>query len=268
MARKPREKSLINTYLISLKVNEDILLESSDFKKMLEIIRFYNFENNSKLYAYSFFKNNFKFVLKDNFNIDIVMKKITLSFGKYINKKHGRTGRVFSDRFSSLPATNLMDTYNFMCAVHFVCNKKSFNSKYNYLKNKFLDYDCIDKNFVNKRLFLNFLNGLCFSDDVQNILIKLFGEKNFNKSLAKQMKKENIIENENITKVKKLHFLSKILNFANTSARKYLINVTTKSIEDRTKKYENYLSKKAEKSNKRSLKKRKKIEQFPSAKNL
>jgi len=228
MARKSREKSEINQYLVNISLDEGIVIYSDDRKVFFNTAMKYFNSENIKLFAYSFNENSFRFVLEDENNLNKVVKQICVSFSIYYNNKYSHTGKVFFDRFKSIASKSIMDTYNFMASFHFLDYVEKYNSLLNYTKNKFISYSCILKQFVNKYFFKTFLKSLYYTDDVQNVIIKVIGQKKLKNVMMQiqQEKEEKIIRKVERKKVGIISNLMKLKNYG-----KYTIeesNVSTR----------------------------------------
>lgn len=249
MARTKREKSVINQYLVNIALNDDVYIVSSDRKIFFETAIKYFQLGKIELYAYNFNETNFRFVLKDNDNLEKVIKQICISFSIYYNKKYSHTGKIFFDRFKSFASSDIMDTYNFMSALHRLDYVEKYNSSLNYLWNKYLSYSCILKQFLNKQMFKNFLKSLYYTEGVQSILIKVIGKKKFEKFATKlnEQKQEKKIKKED----KKTTIIKDVLR---------LKNFSTKNVDNSiTAKYNDYVIKQKKQTAKKQVEKVKKF---------
>ena len=93
---------------------QDIFLDNQDYNFFLMRLRQnlfpkedYNFrtpplpENSFSLISYCLMPNHFHFLLRQNENVQItkLISRLCTSYSKYFNKKHGRVGHVFQDKF-------------------------------------------------------------------------------------------------------------------------------------------------------------------------
>lgn len=250
MARKSREKSEINQYLINISLNDDIVINSEDRLVFFNTAIKYFKNGKIKLFAYSFNESSFRFVLEDVNNLDKVVKQICVSFSIYYNNKYSHTGKVFFDRFKSIASKSIMDTYNFMASVHFLDYIEKYNSLLNYNFNKNLSYDCILKQFVNKYFFKTFLKSLYYTDDVQNVIIKVIGEKKFKNALKQlqQEKEEKLVLKAEKKKVGIVSKLMKLKNYGQYTAEE--TNITAKYNSYVVKRNKQLAQKKKERINK------------------
>ena len=138
MARKAREKSELGIYLINLKSVENLVFSSEDKINFLNIV----LKNNTKLLSYTLLDNSFFLVIKEeNKPIDLLVRQSSIKFVKEFNKLNNRQGKVFYSRYTSFPANNVEDVWNFISNTHFmaVLNKCIFSSVKDYFNNAYVD---------------------------------------------------------------------------------------------------------------------------------
>lgn len=111
MPRVAREKSANSIYHICVRGNnkQDIFLDEEDREEYLKRVRHYKERYKMQLYAYCLMTNHVHLLVYDN-NQDIsrFMQGLSLSYVQYFNKKYGRTGHLFQDRFTSVRMKNDM----------------------------------------------------------------------------------------------------------------------------------------------------------------
>ena len=153
MARKARLISEINSYTILLKANTDIKFNSHDKQLFLETIKKYNDVLSYKFLAYNLTDEILSFVLYDcDTAIDTTMRKIVVSFVSKYNLFHNRNGKVFKDRFVSLPAHSVKDVWDMVYDVHNLSNSE-FNSVNDYFSNDYLNLECAKQFYGSKENF-------------------------------------------------------------------------------------------------------------------
>lgn len=153
MARKARLLSEINSYTILLKANENIQFNSHDKQLFLETIQKYSPVLNYKFLAYNLTDEILSFVIYDcDTSIDTTMRKIVVSFVSKFNLYHNRSGKVFKDRFVSLPAHSVKDVWDMVYDVHNL-SKTEFNSSNNYFEDKYLNLECAKQFYGSKHNF-------------------------------------------------------------------------------------------------------------------
>lgn len=111
MPRIAREKSPNSIYHICVRGNnkQAIFLDDEDREEYLKRVRHYKERYKMQLYAYCLMTNHVHLLVYDN-NQDIsrFMQGLSLSYVQYFNKKYGRTGHLFQDRFTSVRMKNDM----------------------------------------------------------------------------------------------------------------------------------------------------------------
>ena len=104
MVRYPRQLSKTQVYHIMLRGNEkkEVFLDDEDRNQFLATLGRMKEEGNYYLYAYCLMDNHLHLLIKEgNDNISRIMKRITVSYVYYFNKKYDRVGHLFQDRFRS-----------------------------------------------------------------------------------------------------------------------------------------------------------------------
>lgn len=109
--RVAREKCGNSIYHICVRGNnkQDIFLDNEDREEYLKRVRNYEERYKMQIYAYCLMTNHVHLLIYDN-NQDIskFMQGLSLSYVIYFNKKYGRTGHLFQDRFTSVMIKNDM----------------------------------------------------------------------------------------------------------------------------------------------------------------
>ena len=109
--RVAREKCGNSIYHICVRGNnkQDIFLDNEDREEYLKRLRDYEEKYKMQVYAYCLMTNHVHLLIYDN-NQDIskFMQGLSLSYVIYFNKKYGRTGHLFQDRFTSVMIKNDM----------------------------------------------------------------------------------------------------------------------------------------------------------------
>ncbi|GMA98948.1 transposase [Pelosinus sp. IPA-1] len=104
MSRQARQKSQSGIYHIILRgINKQILFEEEeDREKFLECLRFYKESSNYIIYGYCLMDNHIHLLIKEGKeSIGNTMKRIGVSYVSWYNRKYGRSGHLFQDRFKS-----------------------------------------------------------------------------------------------------------------------------------------------------------------------
>jgi REP element-mobilizing transposase RayT len=107
MPRLARVKSITGIYHIMLRGidKRDIFLEDEDRIKFLENINNAKEFGNFEIYGYCLMDNHVHMLIKENEEIGISIKRITVGYVGWHNKKYERTGHLFQNRYLSEPVT-------------------------------------------------------------------------------------------------------------------------------------------------------------------
>ena len=104
MPRGPRVLGESGYYhIIARGIGKQILFEEpNDFVHMLHLINRFGIETNVKINAYCLMENHFHLLVYDiEHNTPLFMKKLAGTYAAYFNRKYGRTGHLFQDRYIS-----------------------------------------------------------------------------------------------------------------------------------------------------------------------
>ncbi|GAB6179251.1 hypothetical protein JCM14036_05700 [Desulfotomaculum defluvii] len=104
MPRYSRQKSESSIYHIMVRGNEKkrIFLDDQDRKKFLGILERTKYISNYGIYAYCLMDNHVHLLIKEgDENISKLMKRISVSYVAYFNRKYERVGHLFQGRFRS-----------------------------------------------------------------------------------------------------------------------------------------------------------------------
>jgi len=167
MPRQSRRLSKSKVYHVMIRGNEGkkIFLDDDDRTRFIETLRDKNKENKFSVYAYCLMDNHVHLVISEGADtISKIMQRINISYAYYFNKKYGRKGHLFQDRFKSEVIES--DDY-LLAAIRYVHNNpvkakiviqpSAYKwSSYNCYVNK----DDLDKGNVEKDIILEM-----FSDD-------------------------------------------------------------------------------------------------------
>ncbi len=101
MARQAREKSALGVYFVNLRAEEKAFDfdDQRYFLDLLVSIKGYD------LLSYTLVDNSFAFIIHEcEISLELLMRKLTVSFANYYNRKHQKQGNVFIDRYQSKAA--------------------------------------------------------------------------------------------------------------------------------------------------------------------
>ncbi|AOT71794.1 transposase [Geosporobacter ferrireducens] len=120
MPRMPRIKSKSGIYHIVMRgINRQIVFEDEeDCHKFIQNLQKYKEISEYKLYAYCLMGNHLHLLLmEDKEPLETVMRRICGSYVLWYNKKYGRIGYLFQDRFKSEPVED--DAY-FLTVLRYI----------------------------------------------------------------------------------------------------------------------------------------------------
>ena len=104
MARQARRVSPTGYYHIMMRGNnkERIFEKESDKNSLIESLKKAKEEDSIKIVAYCFMDNHIHLVIKSELSdLSMAIKKINIKYAMIFNKKNGRVGHVFQDRYKS-----------------------------------------------------------------------------------------------------------------------------------------------------------------------
>lgn len=110
MSREKREKSNSKIYHVMCRaLNKQTLFdEEEDYLFYLKHLKEISQKYKVIIYAYCLMTNHIHILIYDkNEMINQFMKSLNTTYAKYYNKKYGRTGYVFNDRYHSEPVENM-----------------------------------------------------------------------------------------------------------------------------------------------------------------
>ena len=189
MARRARQKSEVDTYLIILKGDTELVFDDEDKSNLLgTAVDCFSCDNN-KVLAYSFDDYDFRFVVHEGGDIAKTIKQICISFASFYNKKRNRQGGVFRDRYESICAQNEKDMLYMISAVHYCTQNEKFNSRTDYFANQFVASKVVLKKFIIKKRCMEHLKQLKASEEVQTLINKI-ATKYDDEDIAQLVEKE------------------------------------------------------------------------------
>ncbi len=106
MPRRPRQLAESEIYHAMVRgVNRDaIFLEDEDFERFLHALALTKEASGCSILAYCLMTNHVHLVIRTGPEpIGTVMKRLGVRYASWFNRKYGRVGHVFQDRFRSLP---------------------------------------------------------------------------------------------------------------------------------------------------------------------
>ena len=154
MARKARVISSINSYTIILKANDGVSFCNHDLIMFLETVSKYSKILDYKFLAYDLNSKFLTFVLYNcNTAIDTVMRKICVSFVNKFNLFNNHKGKVFKNRYLSIPAENIKQVWDMVYDVNNL--NSDINSKQNVFTTPFLSVKTLKQYYLTEQNFVN-----------------------------------------------------------------------------------------------------------------
>lgn len=175
MPRIKREISETGIYHVMTRGNDkkNIFIDNEDKEQYISILKEKKEESNYILYAYCIMTNHSHLIIKEaNESLSNIMKRINISYALYFNKKYGKIGHVFQDRYLSEPIED--DNYLLIAVryIHYNPIKANITKKLGkYPWSSYKDYvEKTNSNLVDVKFVLSL-----FSDNM-NRSIELFKE--------------------------------------------------------------------------------------------
>lgn len=118
MARKAREISIINSYVICFNARDNLTFDIGDKRNFLRLIS--EIKNGGfELLAYTLKDKAFYLLAFDiKMSIDVLLRKIAVKFAKSYNQRHCRGGKVFADRAETKAAQSYDDVVSMILRIH------------------------------------------------------------------------------------------------------------------------------------------------------
>lgn len=174
MPRYSRKKSITNVYHVILRgINQqDIFLESQDYKKFLKDLKETKEKYSYEIYAYALMTNHVHLLICDNNDtLSKAIQSLAIRYSSYFNKKYLRCGHLFQNRFLSKEVDTEDYLLNLQRYIHQNPAKEGLSEIENYKWSSYREY--IQKAWITDTKFI--LN--LFSEDYSKS-IKLFRKFN------------------------------------------------------------------------------------------
>ena len=132
MARKPREKSESGIYHVILRGFSKLIFSPSDVDEFLALFKKYLCTDSCELYAYSIEESRVNLLLKtDDFSTSV--KPMCTCYARFCNRIYKNSGKLFYDRFISIPVTDLKEASSIACFIH---SKDAYTNSFSEYKLK------------------------------------------------------------------------------------------------------------------------------------
>jgi putative transposase len=135
LPRNARKISSTGIYHVVMRgINrQTIFEENEDYERFIKVLEKYKEVSEYELYAYCLMENHMHFLIKEGKDsLATIIRPISSSYVIWYNKKYGRIGHLFQDRFKSEP---VQDDCYFLTVLRYIFQ--------NPVKAKMID--CIDK---------------------------------------------------------------------------------------------------------------------------
>lgn len=103
MGRRPRERSETGIYHVILKGldGRSLFYDGEDRDVFMDKLRRAREIGGLELYAYCLMDNHVHLLIKEGEELGVSMKRLTVGYVQFHNKKYGRTGHLFLNRYHS-----------------------------------------------------------------------------------------------------------------------------------------------------------------------
>lgn len=106
MSRRAREQSASGVYHVMLRgINRQVIFEDEeDYEKFLQVLQDCKSVSGFKIYAYCLMSNHVHLLLRTGpggEGLEQIFKRVGVRFVAWYNRKYGRSGHLFQDRFKS-----------------------------------------------------------------------------------------------------------------------------------------------------------------------
>lgn len=232
MPRQARVRSITGIYHIMLRGidKRDIFLENEDKLKFLECIERAKAKGNFKALGYCLMDNHIHMLLKESEEIGTSIKRITVGYVGWHNKKCDRTGHLFQNRYLS----ELLTTEEYLLTVlRYIhqnpvkariavsagdYNWSSFGQYYLFYngQNTIIDGTLLENYFKTFEELSRYMNTISDDECLETKIIKYYSDDNLTKIICNKYKVTNLPE---LPLDKKKEIIKYIYSSENTSIR-------------------------------------------------
>ena len=232
MARQARQRSNTGIYHVMIRGidKRDIFLDEEDRTKFIECLLKAKGKGKFKIYGYCLMDNHIHMLIKEDEEIGKSMKRITVGYVGWHNRKYERTGHLFQNRYMSEPVEKegyllIVLRYIHQNPVKAGIVNKVEDYKWSSYKEYYNDYSG-QKSFISTDLtkdyfktfkdFLNYMNANNNDECLEYKPIKRYNDN----TLREIIQNEYEIENINKVSIKERNkIIEKIYNETDTSIR-------------------------------------------------
>lgn len=174
MPRQQRQKSNTGYYHIMIRGNErrNIFNDDEDRYRLMDTLYEKKQGNNFYLHAFCLMDNHIHLFISEGIeDIALVMKRITVSYVHYFNKKYSRIGHLFQDRFKS----EAIEEDGYILLLTRYIHQNPVKAKMVKTASEYLwsSYNCyLNQNYFSKMLDIEPILGI-FSPD-RELAMRLF----------------------------------------------------------------------------------------------
>lgn len=120
MARKARERAESGVYYAEINGNDKLVfVENDDYRYFLELVGKVAEDDFTEICAYSLFSEKIAFVIKEGLDgISEFVRKVLPKYTARYNRKYSREGKLFFDRFKSVPLESSEEILDAVRYVH------------------------------------------------------------------------------------------------------------------------------------------------------
>lgn len=145
--RTPRDESKLNLYniLIIGNNNEPIFLDDEDKLYMISQLSEKSSEACCDFYAYCILPNKANFLLRPREEeLSSIMRRLNMAYAVYFNRKYGRCGHVFHDRYRSIAINGSEYILPVIRSIHAMPKLTGLDSEYTkYAFSSYHDYEAL-----------------------------------------------------------------------------------------------------------------------------
>ncbi|MDO4618850.1 MAG: hypothetical protein Q4B31_04925 [Clostridia bacterium] len=132
MARAGRQKSEKGVYHVLLRGVDKLFFEEADYIEFKSRLSEY-FSGDVKLLAFLLLSNRVHLmVLEDGGNMSLALKPLLTSYARYINRTYSAEGKLFYDRYKSVPLDTNADIADTVQFFHAIGNRFTTPDKYSF----------------------------------------------------------------------------------------------------------------------------------------
>jgi REP element-mobilizing transposase RayT len=212
MPRFARKKSITGIYHVMVRGidKRDIFLDNEDKIKLINNLINAKGKGQFELYGYCIMDNHVHLLMKESESEEIgtSIKRITVAYAGWHNKKYERTGHLFYNRFTSEPVE---DEKYLLTVIRYIhqnplkanmvsnienYNYSSFQQYYNYFNNQpsFIDAELIGYYFKTFEEFCKYMKEKCDDDCMEYKVNNNYNDSTINEILNTKYDMKKLLE--------------------------------------------------------------------------